>query len=65
MPSDAVKYWLSVAAIMLLMWGYSGKLGTALMFGIAGAGAFVYWQLTAQRKKRAMQAHRAERPRGA
>lgn len=67
MLSDTVKYWLAVAAIMLLMWGYSGKIGTALMFGIAGAGAFVYWRLMAQRRKRAIDARPAaeERPRGA
>ena len=29
MLTDTVKYWLAVGAIMLLMWGYSGKIGTA------------------------------------
>lgn len=67
MLTDTVKYWLAVAAIMLLMWGYSGSIRTALMFGIAGGGAFVYWQMMAQRKKRALEAARGghERPRGA
>lgn len=65
MLTDTVKYWLAVGAIMLLMWGYSGKIGTALMFGIAGMGAFVYWRLMAQRRKRAVEARHEERPRGA
>ena len=67
MLTDIVKYWLAVGAIMLAMWGYSGSIRTALMFGAAGAGAFVYWQVTAQRRKRAAGARpRAqERPRGA
>jgi hypothetical protein len=66
MPSDVVKYWLAVAAIMLLMWGYSGKLSTALMFGIAAVGAFVYWRLMAQRRKQVIDAARHEqRPHGA
>ena len=65
MPSDVVKYWLAVAAIMLLMWGYSGRISTAVMFGVAAVGAFVYWRLMAQRKKRAIEAHHEQRPRGA
>jgi hypothetical protein len=65
MLTDTVKYWLAVAAIMLLMWGYSGRISTALMFGAAGAGAFVYWRLMAQRRKRAIAGRHEERPRGA
>ena len=66
MLTDVVKYWLAVAAIMLVMWGYSGRISTALIFGIAAVGAFVYWRITAQRKKRALDAARhAERPHGA
>ncbi len=65
MPTDTVKYWLAVAAIMLLMWGYSGKLSTAIMFGAAAAGAFIYWQVSAQRRKRAIEERHEERPRGA
>jgi hypothetical protein len=65
MLSDTVKYWFAVLAIMLLMWGYTGKLGTALMFGIAGAGAFVYWRLIAARRKRASDARHEQRPHGA
>jgi hypothetical protein len=64
MLSDTVKYWLAVAAIMLLMWGYSGKISTAVLFGIAGAGAFIYWRLIAQRQKRGAGARHEERPRG-
>jgi hypothetical protein len=65
MLTDKVKYWLAVAAIMLLMWGYSGRLSTALIFGIAAVGAFVYWQVTARRRKRALEAaQHEERPRG-
>jgi hypothetical protein len=67
MLSDAVKYWLAIAAIMLLMWGYSGRIATALLFGVAAAGAFVYWRLSVQQRKRAT--HVAQRgdehPRGA
>jgi hypothetical protein len=66
MPSDVVKYWLAVCAIMLLMWGYSGKLSTALIFGVAAVGAFVYWRVMAQRKRQAIDAARHEhRPHGA
>ena len=66
MLTDTVKYWLAVAAIILLMWGYSGKISTALIFGIAAVGAFVYWRVTAQRRKQALDAARHEqRPRGA
>jgi hypothetical protein len=64
--SDVVKYWLAVLAIILLMWGYSGRISTALMFGIAAVGAFVYWRITAQRRKQAIEASRhEERPHGA
>jgi hypothetical protein len=66
MLTDTVKYWLAVAAIMLLMWGYSGRISTALIFGIAAVGAFIYWRVMAQRRKRAIAAARhEERPRGA
>lgn len=65
MLSDTVKYWLAVTAIILLMWGYSGKISTALIFGIAAVGAFVYWRVTAQRRKRAIEARHQERPHGA
>jgi hypothetical protein len=65
MLSDTVKYWLAVLAISLLMWGYTGKISTALMFGIAAVGAFVYWRLMAQRQKRAAVARHEQRPRGA
>lgn len=65
MLTDVVKYWLAVAAIMLVMWGYSGRISTALIFGIAAVGAFVYWRITAQRRKRVLDAARqAERPHG-
>jgi hypothetical protein len=63
--SDTVKYWLAVGAIVLLMYGYSGKVSSALIFAIAGAGAYVYWQVMARRKKRALDAHANERPHGA
>ncbi len=64
--SDSVKYWLSIGAIMLVIWGYSGKLSTALIFGIAAVGAFIYWRVIAQRRKQAIDAARhQERPRGA
>ena len=68
--SDVVKYWLAVAAIMLLMWGYSGRISTALIFGAAAVGAFVYWRVRAARRKRDAGAHRQEhrqeqRPHGA
>ncbi len=66
MLTDTVKYWLAVAAIMLVMWGYSGRISTALIFGIAAVGAFVYWQVMARRRKRALEAARPEeRQRGA
>ncbi|MFZ5694013.1 MAG: hypothetical protein ACOY5F_22495 [Pseudomonadota bacterium] len=66
MLTDTVKYWLAVAAIMLLMWGYSGRVSTALMFGIAAVGAFIYWRLMAQRRKQAIEtARHEERPHGA
>jgi len=66
MLTDVVKYWLAVGAIMLVMWGYTGGIATPLLFGIAGAGAFVYWRITAQRQRQALDAARnAERPRGA
>jgi flagellar biosynthesis component FlhA len=71
MLTDTVKYWLAVAAIMLVMWGYSGSISTMLIFGVAAVGAFIYWRITAQRKKRALKAARngqdrvQERPRGA
>lgn len=71
MLTDTVKYWLAVAAIMLVMWGYSGSISTMLIFGVAAVGAFIYWRITAQRKKRALEAARngqdrvQERPRGA
>ena len=55
MLSDTVKYWLAVAAIVLVMYGYSGKLSSALIFAIAGAGAFAYWQVMARRRKRALE----------
>jgi|GEM_PF-5089007 len=64
MLSDSVKYWLAMTAIMLLMWGYTGKIGTALLFGLAGVGAFVYWRLSAHRRKRAIETRHEERPRG-
>ncbi len=62
MLSDAVKYWLAVAAIMLAMWGYSGRISAALIFGLAGVGAFVYWRVSAARHKRHADAgeHRAD-----
>jgi hypothetical protein len=64
--SDSVKYWLSIGAIMLVIWGYSGKLSTALIFGVAAVGAFIYWRVIAQRRKQAIDAARhQERPRGA
>jgi hypothetical protein len=64
--SDTVKYWLAVAAIMAVMWGYSGRISTALIFGIAAVGAFVYWQVMARRRQRALElAQHQERPRGA
>jgi hypothetical protein len=64
--SDSVKYWLSIGAIMLVIWGYSGKLSTALIFGVAAVGAFIYWRVIAQRRKQAIDAARPqERPRGA
>jgi hypothetical protein len=66
MLTDTVKYWLAVGTIMLLMWGYSGRISTALLFGVAGAGAFIYWRLMARRKQRALDAARhEERPHGA
>jgi hypothetical protein len=66
MLSDTVKYWLAVAAIMLLMWGYSGRISTALIFGVAAVGAFVYWRVSAaQRRKRAITARHTERPHSA
>ena len=67
MLSDTVKYWLAVSAIVLVIYGYSGKISSALIFGLAGAGAFIYWQVMAQRKKRALDAARdgEQRPRGA
>jgi hypothetical protein len=66
MLTDVVKYWLAVAAIMLVMWGYSGRISTALIFGIAAVGAFVYWRVTAHRRKRVLDAARhQERPHGA
>ncbi|HWV53475.1 hypothetical protein [Pseudorhodoplanes sp.] len=64
MPSDTLKYWLAVSAIMLVMWGYSGKVSTAIMFGVAAVGAFIYWQVSAARRKREADAHEG-RPRGA
>jgi hypothetical protein len=65
MLSDTVKYWLAVGAIVLVMYGYSGKVSSALIFAIAGAGAFAYWQVMARRRKRALDSHADERPRGA
>jgi flagellar biosynthesis component FlhA len=64
MLTDTVKYWLAVAAIMLVMWGYSGRISTMLIFGIAAVGAFIYWRITAQRKKRALEAARPGEPGG-
>lgn len=64
MLPDTVKYWLAVTAIMLVMWGYSGRLSTALIFGGAAVGAFIYWQVSAQRRKRAIETRTEERPRG-
>ena len=64
MLSDTLKYWLAVGAIMLLMWGYSGKISSAVIFGIASVGAFIYWQVSAARRKRAIETHHEERPRG-
>jgi hypothetical protein len=72
MLTDTVKYWLAVGTIMLLMWGYSGRISTAVIFGAAAVGAFVYWQVMARRKQQALDASRdvkpgahEERPRGA
>jgi hypothetical protein len=66
MLTDTVKYWLAVAAIILLMWGYSGQISTAVIFGAAAIGAFVYWQVMARRRQRALDAaQHQERPRGA
>ncbi len=72
MLTDVVKYWLVIGAIMLVIWGYSGKLSTAVIFGVAAVGAFIYWRVTAQRRKRATQARPSgarsdtqERPHGA
>lgn len=63
MLTDQVKYWLAVAAIMAVMWGYSGRISTALIFGIAAVGAFVYWQVMARRRQRAVEAaQHQERP---
>jgi hypothetical protein len=50
---------------MLVMWGYSGKVSTAVIFGAAAIGAFVYWQAMARRRKRALEPRDEERPRGA
>ena len=63
--SDTVKYWLAVGAIMLVMWGYSGKFSTMLIFGAAAIGAFIYWQVVARRRKAAPEPRDQERPRGA
>jgi hypothetical protein len=66
MLTDKVKYWLAVAAIMLVMWGYSGRISTMLIFGIAAVGAFIYWQVMTRRRRRALEsAQHEERPRGA
>jgi hypothetical protein len=65
MLSDPLKYWLAVGAIMLLMFGYTGKIGSVLIFGIAAGGAFVYWQVMARRRKSAGERHSEGRPRGA
>ncbi len=65
MLSDTVKYWLAVAAIMVAMFGYSGKVSTALIFGIAAFGAFVFWTLTARKRKRALEQRAQGRPGGA
>jgi hypothetical protein len=65
MLSDPVKFWLAVGAIMLLMFGYTGRIGSVLIFGIAAGGAFVYWQVMARRRKRAVEPRSEERPRGA
>ena len=64
MLSDTVKYWLVVGAIMLVMWGYSGKISSAVIFGGASVGAFIYWRLSAARRKRDAGAHREQHPRG-
>jgi hypothetical protein len=52
MPSDAIKYWLAVAAIMLAMFGYSGRISSVLIFGAAAGVAFVYWRVAAARRRR-------------
>jgi hypothetical protein len=52
MPSDVIKYWLAVAAIMLAMFGYSGRISSVLIFGAAAAGAFVYWRVATARRNR-------------
>ena len=51
MPSDAIKFWIAVAAIMLVMFGYTRSFVSPLIFGAAAGGAFVYWRVTARRKK--------------
>lgn len=50
MPSDAVKYWIVVVAISVVLALYKSDIASGVIFFLAAAAVYVYWRVTKRKR---------------